>query len=213
MSLVAEFSLPRSDLLLGRVPTDWAGRVAFERFVSAPATPLSFLRVSGDAEAFVASARADAAVESLVELDAAPAWTRYQLSWSSSARSVLKPLLRTATVVEAAASERWTFRLRFAEFDDVAAFRQRIDDTSVSLELRRLHEGSRVEETDQRMTDLQRRTLAVALREGYFEVPRSATLSDLAAELGVSKQAVSERLRRALSLLVADAVGEPACTT
>ncbi|ELZ29819.1 bacterio-opsin activator HTH domain-containing protein [Halogeometricum pallidum JCM 14848] len=212
MSLVAEFSLPRGDLLLGRVPTDWTGRVAFERFVSAPATPLSFLRASGDVEAFVASARADAAVESLVELDAAPAWTRYQLSWSPRVESVLEPLLRTATVVEAAASERWIFRLRFAEFDDVATFRQRIDDICVSLELRRLHEGSRAEETDRRMTDLQRRTLTVALREGYFEVPRSATLSDLAAELGVSKQAVSERLRRALSILAADAVGTTGTT-
>nr|WP_255473553.1 helix-turn-helix domain-containing protein [Halogeometricum sp. CBA1124] len=58
------------------------------------------------------------------------------------------------------------------------------------------------------MTDLQRETLALAIRRGYFEVPRSATLSDLAAELGVSKQAVSERLRRALALLARDAVGE-----
>ncbi|MDS0296330.1 helix-turn-helix domain-containing protein [Halogeometricum luteum] len=207
MSLVAEFSLPRTDLLLGRVPTDWTGRVEFERVVSAPSTPLSLLRVSGDAEAFAASARADAAVESLVELDDSPAGTRYRLSWSAAAESVLRPLLREATVVEAAAGQRWRFRLRFAEFDDLTAFRRRVDDTCTSLELRRLRDESRAEETKTRITEVQRRTLTVAVREGYFEVPRSATLSDLAAELDVSKQAVSERLRRALSPLAADAVG------
>jgi predicted DNA binding protein len=209
VSLVAEFSLPRTDLLLGRVPTDWTGRVEFERVVSPPSTPLSLLRVSGDAEAFAASARADAAVESLVELDDSPAGTRYRLSWSADAESVLRPLLREATVVEAAAGERWRFRFRFAEFDDLTAFRRRVDDADISLELRRLRDESRAEETEAeaRITEVQRRTLTVAVREGYFEVPRSATLSDLAAELDVSKQAVSERLRRALSPLAADAVG------
>ena len=43
----------------------------------------------------------------------------------------------------------------------------------------------------------QSETLVVAVTQGYFDVPRGATMDDLAAELGVSRQAVPERLRRA----------------
>ena len=48
----------------------------------------------------------------------------------------------------------------------------------------------------QTLSPKQREALVVARDRGYFEVPRRATLSDLAAELGVSQQAISERLRR-----------------
>lgn len=208
MSIAAEFSLPRTDLLLGRVPNDWTGRVEFEPSVPTPSDPLPFLRVSGDVEAFAASARADDAVDSLVELDVTSSWTRYHLSWAPEAERAVRSLLRNTVVVEAVAGERWTLCLRFAQFDELTRFRERADETRLSLEPRRLRDESRVDESasETRLTDLQRRTLAVALREGYFEVPRSATLSDLAAELDVSKQAVSERLRRAVSILAADAV-------
>lgn len=42
----------------------------------------------------------------------------------------------------------------------------------------------------------QREALAVALDLGYFDVPRRATLADVAEELGVSDSAASQRIRR-----------------
>lgn len=181
----------------------------FEASVPSSSSPLPSLRVTGDAESFVASARADPAVESVVELDETPSWTRYRLTWTSKARRTIRTLLGDAVVVEAVADRKWTFRLRFAEFDDVTAFREAAAESELPLELRRLREESRTEDAAATgLTDIQRETLAVAVRRGYFEVPRAATLSDLADELGVSKQAVSERLRRALARLAADAVDE-----
>lgn len=211
MSIVADFSLPRSELLLGDAPNDWSGRVQFEQFVPAASSPLPYVRVSGDAEAFAASARADPGVESVVEVDATPAWTRYRIEWTPIARREIRSLLGDVVVVEIVGSREWTVCLRFSAFDDVTAFREMVAQSDIPLELHRLREESR-RGTDAVLTDLQRETLSVALRRGYFEVPRSATLSDLADELGVSKQAVSERLRRALSLLAADAVDEAAPT-
>jgi predicted DNA binding protein len=41
-----------------------------------------------------------------------------------------------------------------------------------------------------------------AHERGYFEVPRRATLSDLAREFGVTEQAISQRLRRAMNAVV-----------
>lgn len=46
------------------------------------------------------------------------------------------------------------------------------------------------------LTDRQRECLEVALREGYFDVPRGCTLVDVAAELGVDKSSASETIRR-----------------
>ncbi|MFC6724259.1 helix-turn-helix domain-containing protein [Halobium palmae] len=55
------------------------------------------------------------------------------------------------------------------------------------------------------LTEAQSETLALALESGYFEVPRRATLADLAEGLDVSDTAVSQRLRRALSTVVRSA--------
>lgn len=52
------------------------------------------------------------------------------------------------------------------------------------------------------ITETERRTLEVAVEEGYFETPRRASLQDLADEFGISKTAVSMNLRRAERKLV-----------
>ena len=46
------------------------------------------------------------------------------------------------------------------------------------------------------LTERQRECLLAALRKGYFEVPRSCTLAELAETLGVDKSTVSETIRR-----------------
>lgn len=46
------------------------------------------------------------------------------------------------------------------------------------------------------LSDVERETLSVAAREGYFEQPRDATLKTLSSELDVSDTAISKNLRR-----------------
>ncbi|WP_438267351.1 helix-turn-helix domain-containing protein [Haladaptatus halobius] len=46
------------------------------------------------------------------------------------------------------------------------------------------------------LSNVERETLEHAVKDGYFQSPRSATLGTLADELGVSKPAVSKNLRR-----------------
>lgn len=58
------------------------------------------------------------------------------------------------------------------------------------------------------LTEKQRDTLRIALETGYYEQPRKADLSDLAERLGVSKSAVSQRLRTAEAKLVKNAFDE-----
>jgi predicted DNA binding protein len=57
------------------------------------------------------------------------------------------------------------------------------------------------------LTDKQRQTLRLALRTGYYERPRETDLTELATELGISKSAVSQRLRTAEHKLIKQALG------
>jgi predicted DNA binding protein len=52
------------------------------------------------------------------------------------------------------------------------------------------------------LTDKQATALRVAAEAGYFDVPRGATASEVAAELGIGKTAFLERLRRGQRNLV-----------
>ncbi|EFW93068.1 DNA binding domain-containing protein [Haladaptatus paucihalophilus DX253] len=58
-------------------------------------------------------------------------------------------------------------------------------------------------------TEQQHETLRSAMDRGYYEIPRRMTTTDLAEELGVSHQAVSERLRRGHRCLVEHGLPTP----
>lgn len=57
------------------------------------------------------------------------------------------------------------------------------------------------------LTGEQREALRAALEMGYFDVPRSADLADVADRLGRSSQATSERLRRGMARLLEATMG------
>lgn len=47
------------------------------------------------------------------------------------------------------------------------------------------------------LTDTQRETIEVAFERGYYDSPKGVILEDLAAEFGISKQAIAQRLATA----------------
>jgi len=54
------------------------------------------------------------------------------------------------------------------------------------------------------LTDAQFEALATAWERGFYTVPREVELVDIAADLGISHQALSERLRRGIDALIQD---------
>jgi len=59
------------------------------------------------------------------------------------------------------------------------------------------------------LTEKQRELLSEAVKAGYFEVPRRASLSDIADAVGISDQAASERLRRGMRTIAESGVSWP----
>ena len=72
----------------------------------------------------------------------------------------------------------------------------------IDIDLLRVNEYASLGNTDAGLTDSQREALLVALDTGYFDDPRKATLSDVAAELDISQPAASGLLRRGTKRLI-----------
>ncbi len=64
-------------------------------------------------------------------------------------------------------------------------------------------------ETTAALTEPQREAIAEAYRQGYYDVPREISLEELANELDISHQALSERLRRANRVLAGEQLDDP----
>lgn len=104
----------------------------------------------------------------------------------------------TVTVRE----DGWHVRAYFPDQDALRALRAFCVENGISFRLDRLFETTSSTGTVPGLTPPQAEALRVASRRGYFEVPRRASLEDAAAELGISRQAFSERLRRAESHVI-----------
>ena len=72
----------------------------------------------------------------------------------------------------------------------------------IDIELLRVNEYASLENTDAGLTDSQREALLVALDTGYFDDPRKATLSEVAADLDISQPAASGLIRRGTKRLI-----------
>jgi len=95
----------------------------------------------------------------------------------------------------------------FADRATVAEFRS-FWERNAGFDLRRLTPAGDGDPADG-LTAAQREALRTAHRLGYFEVPRAASLDEVAAELGITASSCSERLRRAQGRLVESTVAAP----
>ena len=105
-------------------------------------------------------------------------------------------------------NDGWRIRIRFPDREALREYVEYCEQRNLTLDLRQLYDAGRETGGAVGLTDRQRETLQTATEMGYFQVPRQAELEDLAEVLGVSRQAVSERLRRATETLVRATVSD-----
>ncbi len=97
----------------------------------------------------------------------------------------------------------WRIQLRFPDRERLVAFNDYCRERDVSITVDHLRVSDEEDDGVVALTDKQQELLTVAHEEGYFEVPRGISQDELARRLGVSKSAVSQRLRRAIGELCA----------
>lgn len=99
-----------------------------------------------------------------------------------------------------AATGSWRFSLRFSDRSSLSDLMGLFDRFGIDVDLAQVANGDGANR--QRLTEKQREALTAAHEEGYFQVPRQASLEEVASELGISHQAMSERLRRGQNALL-----------
>ncbi|RQG96463.1 helix-turn-helix domain-containing protein [Natrarchaeobius chitinivorans] len=99
---------------------------------------------------------------------------------------------------------RWKAEMRFPDRDAFTEYHTFLEAENVEFELHRLSTGEAARRASdiKTLTKSQREALVLAHEHGFFDVPREANLATIADSLGISSQAVSERLRRGQSRLI-----------
>ncbi len=107
------------------------------------------------------------------------------------------------TVLSASASDgTWLLSIRVVDRESVSSLYDRLDDNGVTPTIVRLFDLAEESHSQCGLTARQYETLVAAIDHGYFEIPREVSMQELSEELGISHQALSERLRRAYRALV-----------
>lgn len=205
MSTIAEFRLPAAETTLGTA-LEHASEATFELESSVSKTSPSLWVSDVDRETVERAFELDRSVatyELLVETDSR---LLFDVSFENGTNRLRDELLADGgSVLEMWGTNGWwQVRVRFPDRDTLVDAYDRLEETGISVDLRRVSDVSTVSGTDTRLTPQQQEALEAALEHGYFEIPRGISMEELAEELGISHQALSERFRRAYETLVDD---------
>lgn len=98
----------------------------------------------------------------------------------------------------------WLVRMLLPDRQALNTIWEYASDNDMSLDIVEIYgKGGDVGEMSYGLTDEQERALTTAYRAGYFNEPRDVSLSEVAAEMGLSSTAMSGRLRRGVGNLIA----------
>ncbi len=84
--------------------------------------------------------------------------------------------------------------------DRLSLLTERLAEAGTTFDIERV--GDRVDEAARILTDTQRELVSEALDAGYYDTPRTCTLTELAERMGIAKSTCSETLQRAEEQLI-----------
>lgn len=210
MSIFGEFRVPADAFVFQQSFTAEPEMIIeIERVVATDDEYLTpYFWVSGiTPEAFEKAARTDNSFTDLRRLDESETMTMYRAEWQSHVESLVFAYTSVgASILEALGHEKeWVLRMRFDDRDNVNAFTEYLNEHDIAFQLNRLHEIDNPRTGEQYgLTPKQQEAIVTAWDIGYFELPREASMADVADELGITAQSFSDRLRRAQHTLVAN---------
>ncbi|AGN00356.1 DNA binding domain-containing protein [Salinarchaeum sp. Harcht-Bsk1] len=167
--------------------------------------PLLWVRAD-DAEAVEDALAADPTVEAVNRLSSFDDEHLYEMQWIDHVRLLLHMLTNGgATVLDAYGRDgRWQLRVLYPNRDHFSTTHEFADEHGMTFDVESIREMDGEPAGRFGLTDAQHEALTAAAKAGYYEVPREVTLEELADDLGVSHQALSEQLRRGTCALLED---------
>ena len=218
MSVVTALRIPPDDFELGQILSlEEASGIELETLVpSGDRTVPLFWVYEPVGEGFLDTVRRYPTVNSVTEIDVFDDRTLFRLDWDASEDRLFQCILdHDGQILSATGAPKgWDFELRFPDHDALSQCRSCCEDSHISLELIRVYNP-----TDPGagpwygLSEPQRDALVLAVRMGYYDIPRGCSTEELAEELGISDQAVTERLRRAIAAFGRHALVTPESET
>lgn len=222
MSVLAEFTIPASEFVLADTLTTAPGmRIEIKRVVGGKAfvTPY-FWAAGGDFETFEQALRSDDMVQDVLTLEEHREPTEdelegeeerfYRVTWKTGVPNLITAVSdANATVLEAVTVDgtRWDVRVLFPDDAALSEFDDYCRGHDFSLNIDRIYRPENPQEqAEYGLTPEQQEALEAAFHAGFFNVPRDLTLTELADELDISRNALSARLRRGHRNLLAHTV-------
>jgi len=203
MSVITEVRISPDDFELGQIlKVEEASAIALETLVpSGDATVPLFWVYEPFGDAFLDSVERYPTVNSITAVDVFEDRTLFRLDWDASQDHLFQCILdHQGQLLSATGTpDGWDFELRFSNRESLSQYQECCEDAQISLEITRIYNPTDPESGPwYGLSEPQREAFTLAVRMGYYDIPRGCTTAELADELGISDQAVTERLRRAI---------------
>lgn len=205
MTVIAEITVPAETFMLGTLLADRSEiELELERIVPLQEGIMPLVWISGvDPAGIETRLREHPQTETVKRLTTADRRALFEIRWSSAVDDLVQALVDTHAHILAATghADRWDLKLRFGSHEDLSAFNVALTGDNTPVTLRQVYSHTVVDDQST-LSDVQRETLLTAYHQGYFEVPRRTTLTELAAAEGISDSALSQRIRRGMDGLI-----------
>ncbi len=159
---------------------------------------------SPDSDGFREELRRDPSVEDAVLASSHEGWRLYRVRLTGDPTFLSEILTeeRGALLSAWGSADGWQLRILVPDRSALSRIVDYYADRDVRVTVRSVRRLNSDPEAYYGLTPGQYEALTTAAELGYFEVPRQCTMGEVAREMGLSQQALSEQLRRAFSNLV-----------
>lgn len=132
----------------------------------------------------------------------------YHVKWDGQANVQFEILTSGEAVVLDARgrSDGWSFEILYSSREGLSEAHSICEDRDVGIDVRSIQELTGSPGDRFGLTNDQRDALVAAHERGYFDVPRETGLEEVAEEMDLSHQSLSERLRRGHDALIENTV-------
>jgi predicted DNA binding protein len=206
VATVIDFTSPAAEFPLGSVFEALPeATVELERLVPYDKHVVPYFWVRGAAATDIEGAFGDhPGLTSVRLVDSVESEYLMRATWDREYVGVLTALSEThvAVLSGVGTSDGWQFEVRGESRERVSAFRSYCTDNDIPITITAVHALVPIQDEEYGLTEAQREALVLAYETGYFSSPREVTLAEVAAELDITQQSLSSRLRRGHRQLV-----------
>ncbi len=206
MAVIAHLRVPADAFELGRIlELEGGGTIELENMVPLGERAVPFFSVSERVQqSFEGKVSNHPSVSRIVEVTNHAGERLYSLDWDVSQDIFFQGIvdLNGQLLSATGTASTWEFEIRFPTHETLSEFQEYCSNAHVSLEVGRIYNPVRPGAGMwYGVTGPQRETLMRAVEGGYYAIPRQMSTQELANDLDISDQAVTERLRRAIATL------------